>query len=146
MSPGRPDRRVVERRLLALREAVAVLRARAGVTPRALRADTELRWAVERGLQLCAQNALDIATHLVSAAGLDIPDYRSAIDRLAQLGILSGDFAARFRRVAGFRNVLAHDYMEVDLERVAGMLAGGLEDFEEFARCIDEWLDASAES
>ena len=146
MSPGRPDRRVVERRLLALREAVAVLRTRAGVTPRALRADVELRWTVERGLQLCAQNALDIATHLVSAAGLDIPDYRSAIDRLAQLGILSGDFAARFRRVAGFRNVLVHDYMEVDLERVAGILAGGLEDFEEFARCIDEWLDASAES
>ena len=91
-------------------------------------------------------DALDVATHPASAAGLDIPDFRSAIDRLARPGILSGDCAARLRRVAGFRDVLAHDYMEVDLERVAEMLAGRLEDFEEFARRIDEWLDASAES
>ena len=52
-------------------------------------------WAIERGLQLIAQNALDIATHLVAAAGFDSADYTTAIDRLVTIRALSPEFAAR---------------------------------------------------
>ena len=52
-------------------------------------------------------------------------------------------FAARFGAVAGFRNVLVHGYLEVDLELVARFLAERLEDFEEFARHVERWLDES---
>ncbi len=65
---------------------------------------------MERGLQLCAQNALDVAAHLAASTGHDVPDYASAVDRLGEMGILPPDFAARFRAVAGFRNVVVHAY------------------------------------
>ena len=141
MSPGRADRRVVERHIAALRAAVAALRRHTGTPAERLRTDSDRRWAVERGLQLCAQNALDIATHLASAAGRDSGSYGSAVDRLAEMGALPPAFASRFRSVAGFRNVLVHGYLDVDTEIVARVLAERLDDFEEFARRIEQWLD-----
>jgi uncharacterized protein YutE (UPF0331/DUF86 family) len=74
MNPGQPDTTVVRRHLLALDEAVQHLRRHAGRPFSALVTDPDERWTVERGLQLCAQNALDIATHLAASAGRDAPD------------------------------------------------------------------------
>ena len=108
-----------------------------------LRANADLRWTVERGLQLCAQNAIDIATHLVTAAGFDAPDYTSALDRLTRMYVMAGPFGARFRQIAGLRNVLVHDYIEVDLEVVSRVLGEHLDDFEEFARLVERHLDRS---
>ena len=143
MSPGRADASVVRRHLTALREALANLRRHSGATSEMLRADIDLRWTIEHGLQLCAQNAIDIATHLATAAGLDASDYASAIDRLTHASILPAAFGARFRRIAGFRNVLVHHYIEVDLDVVARVLDENLDDFEGFAQRIERHLDES---
>ena len=209
MSPGRPDARVVDRHLIAMRKALATLRRHAGASPVSLGADAERRWAIERGLQLCAQNAparishqvtaadadltafaalnaarvprvplasqarsvlsstparpdsrspcqcshlralasrpgekcgLDIASHVSSAAGLDPGSYRSSIDCLVEAGALPRTFGERFRGIAGFRNVLVHGYLEIDLELLARMLSERLDDFEEFATHIEHWL------
>ena len=108
-----------------------------------LRADNDLCWTVEHGLQLCAQNAIDVATHLVSAAGFDAPDYTAAIDRLTEMGVLPIEFGARFRDVAGFRNMLVHQSTRVDLAVVSQVLGENLDDFEEFARLVERHLDRS---
>jgi len=100
---------------------------------------------VERGLQLCTQNALDIATHLAASAGRDVPDYATAIDQLSDLGVLPAGFAARFRPVAGFRNVIVHGYLDVDLRIVHRLLNDRLDDFSEFARLVSLYLGNRAE-
>lgn len=140
MTPGRPDRRVVERHLIALRQTVTALRRHAGTSPRALRTDSDLRWTIERGLQLCAQNALDVASHLSSTIGLDPTTYGSSIDCLVEANVLPPGFGERFRGIAGFRNVLVHGYLEVDLDLVARILAENLDDFDEFACHVERWL------
>jgi uncharacterized protein YutE (UPF0331/DUF86 family) len=140
MSPGSPDREVVRRHLLALDEALQVLRRHRGVTAAELRDDRERLWVVERGLQLCAQNVLDIATHLAASAGLVTPDYAAALDRLGEMKVLPADFTARLRPVAGFRNVLVHGYLEVDLEEVARLLGSRLDDFVAFASYVDAYM------
>ncbi len=140
MSPGGIDRAVIRRHLLALDAALSTLERHRGLEASELAADREKLWVVERGLQLCAQNALDAATHLAASAGRDVSDYASAIDRLAELGILPRVFAESFRGIAGFRNVLVHGYLEVDLRIVEEMLATRLDDFREFARHIDAFL------
>jgi uncharacterized protein YutE (UPF0331/DUF86 family) len=139
MSPGRVDLAVVRRHLMALDGFLAALRRHQGVTAADLASDRERLWAVERGLQLCAQNSLDLATHLAVAAGRDVPDYASAIDRLAELGVLPPELATRFRAVAGFRNVLVHGYLEVDVDLVARVLAERLDDFAAFAERVDAY-------
>ena len=85
------------------------------MSPEALRIDSDRLWAIERGLQLCAQNALDIASHLSSAAGLDPANYGSSIDCLVEATVLPPAFGQRFRGIAGFRNVLVHGYLDIDV-------------------------------
>ena len=140
MSPGEIDVHVVRRHLLATREALEVLVRHAGAPLSALEANHEERWAVERGLQLCAQNVLDIATHIAAAEGRDVPDYASAITALGRLEILPSDFASDFSSVAGFRNVLVHGYLEVDLQLLHRLLNERLEDFETFIAHIEDYL------
>ncbi len=140
MSPGELDRTVVRRHLLALDQALQTLRQHQGRSVEVLRSSREERWVVERGLQLCIQNVLDVATHVAASAGRDVPDYATAIDLLAELEILPADFAARFRAVAGFRNVIVHGYLDVDPAIVHRLLNERLEDFAEFARSIDRHL------
>jgi len=69
----------------------------------------------------------------------------TAIERLAELGVLPRPFAASFRAVAGFRNVLVHGYLKVDPHAVHRLLNERLEDFSEFARLVTAYLEAQAE-
>jgi uncharacterized protein YutE (UPF0331/DUF86 family) len=142
MTPGEIDSTVLRRHLLAIRRAVEELDRHTGKPVRALEDWDELR-AVERGLQLCAQNALDVATHLAVSAGRDVPDYASAIDVLADLGVLTREFSAGFRSVAGFRNILVHGYLEVDLEILHRVLNERLGDFSEFADRVERHIESS---
>jgi uncharacterized protein YutE (UPF0331/DUF86 family) len=140
MGPGEIDAQIIRRHLAALRESLQVLSTRSSVSLEELDSDTEARWVVERGLQLCAQNALDIATHIAASRGSDVPDYASAIDELGRLGVLSRDFVAEFRSVAGFRNVLVHGYLDVDLDVLHALLHDRIGDFESFAAHIEAYL------
>jgi uncharacterized protein YutE (UPF0331/DUF86 family) len=85
LSPGQVDKAIVRRHLMALDAALQRLRRHAGKPMAALLAEPDALWAVERGLQLCAQNSLDVATHLAASSGRDVPDYAAAIDALAAL-------------------------------------------------------------
>jgi uncharacterized protein YutE (UPF0331/DUF86 family) len=142
MSPGEIDVEVVRRHLAALRESLQVLSTRRDLSLGELDTNTQERWMVERGLQLCAQNALDIATHIAASRGRDVPDYASAIDELGRLGVLSREFVQEFRSVAGFRNVLVHGYLEVDLLVLTTLLHDRLGDFESFAVDIETYLSS----
>ena len=142
MTPGQPDPAVVRRHLLAIDDALQRLRAHQDCNQEQLAADRDRLWIVERGLQLCAQNTLDVATHLAASSGRDVPDYATAIDRLAEIGILPPDFAARFRGVAGFRNVIVHGYLDLDLAIVYRLLHSGLDDFVTFSQHVSRHLDS----
>jgi uncharacterized protein YutE (UPF0331/DUF86 family) len=142
MTRGEIDVQVVRRHLAALRQSVRVLAKHGDVSLEDLDTDTELLWTVERGLQLCAQNALDIATHIAAGSGRDVADYASAIDELGRLEILDRDFTRGFRNIAGFRNVVVHGYLDLDLELLRQLLHERLGDFETFAVHIETFLEA----
>ena len=139
MTAGKVDAGVVRRHLLALHAALVALEPHTGKALRALDA-TEERWIVERGLQLAAQNVLDVATHLVAGAGRDAPDYAGAIDQLGVLGVVPPEFAAQLRGLAGFRNVLVHEYVEIDTHLVYVNLQSGIADLQAYARSLALWL------
>lgn len=143
MNAGRPDTSILLRHLAALSSSVEQLRRHRTITLDALRLDRDAVWIVERGLQLCAQNALDIATHLAAAAGRDAPDYATAIDHLVTLGVLDAPFGRTFRAIAGFRNILVHAYLEVDLTILHSVLQHRLDDFVAFEEAVRRHLAAT---
>jgi uncharacterized protein YutE (UPF0331/DUF86 family) len=142
MTRGQADPQVIRRHLAALREALEHLQTYSGRSAAELQRSAALRWTVERGLQLCVQNALDIATHIAAASGLDSPDYATAIDRLAELSVLPAGFAARLRPIAGFRNVLVHGYLKLDLAIVERVLRQELANLEAFAAHVEKYADS----
>lgn len=139
-SPGEIDAALVRRHLLLLDRALAALRRHRGRSIQALEDGFDELWTIERGSQVCAQNVIDVATHIAAGAGRDVPDHATAIDRLGELGVLTPEFAARFRSVAGLRNVLVHGYLDVDVRIVHRLLNERLEDFTEFARGVEAYL------
>ena len=99
-------------------------------------------WAVERGLQLGAEILLDIGNHILSAQyGTTSDRYQDIIEQLASQGILDEGLHQRLRGLAGFRNILVHDYLRLDPDRVEEALAQAPQDFDDFARAIRRWLD-----
>ncbi len=119
---------------------MVVLDKHTGLPVALLLEESDERWTVERGLQLCAQNVLDVATHIAAGFGRDVPDYASAIDVLAEVGALPRDFVAGFRDVAGFRNILVHGYLEVDVEILHQALNTRLQEFTAFSGYIESFL------
>lgn len=143
MTGTSPDREVVQRRLLHLLETVEVLRTFQGTPLTELASNPTTSWAIQHGLQISVQAVLDVAAHCVAAAGAPVPDqYRAAILALGPLGVLPEEFAERIAPMAGFRNVLVHHYVEVDLRAVKALLDEHLDDFLDFARHVTRYLDA----
>jgi uncharacterized protein YutE (UPF0331/DUF86 family) len=80
----------------------------------AYRGDFRIRLAAQHALQLAIQTCIDISAHLVSERDLEMPtDYRGVFDALRALG-LEADLADRLGRAAGLRNILVHDYLDLD--------------------------------
>lgn len=51
------------------------------------------------------------------------------------------DFAERFAKAVGLRNILVHMYEEVDIEKLHSYLQNNLGDFDEFAKYIARYLE-----
>jgi uncharacterized protein YutE (UPF0331/DUF86 family) len=58
---------------------------------------------------------------------------------MGELGILSADFARRLAPLAGFRNILIHEYLGIDWDQVYKNLMD-LDDLVLFAEKIRLWL------
>jgi len=73
--------------------------------------------AAERDFQVAIQAALDIASIILADQSVKMPrDYKDLFPALAEIGVLPADFAQKLVGMAGFRNVLVHLYLEVDLQ------------------------------
>lgn len=106
--------------------------------------DPKTYWAVEKGLERCIQDVLDISAHILAAIGGPLPDdYTSLLLELGKKGVLPAAFASRISPMAGFRNILVHRYLDVDLREVYRVLLHHLDDFRAFGRYVMQFLDAN---
>jgi uncharacterized protein YutE (UPF0331/DUF86 family) len=106
--------------------------------------DEYLQDIVERNLEVAIQSCIDIANRIISLDGLEKPrDYYGSIIRLGEENILPYDFAQNFAPVAGFRNILIHEYLEINWDEVYHNLKQ-IEQFYEFIAYIEKWLAQSS--
>ena len=127
--------------LSALREYVNKLKPLQNISLDEIASDYVSYWAVLHGLQLAIQCTIDIGSHLLSGSGTERPaDYKNVNLGLGRQGIIPSDFAQRFQGIAGFRNILVHQYLQVDVEIVYEQLKQGLEDFEQFMVFVHKYL------
>lgn len=134
---------VDETRLLRLLRAVtddiALLDAEAGADERR-RADPMWLAGVKYTFVTAIEACVDAAQHVCAAQGWGPPrDNGDAVRLLAAHGVLPDELASSVRRAVGFRNVLVHDYAEVDDAVVTARL-GDLGDLRGYVRALADWL------
>lgn len=107
----------------------------------ALLEDPYLQDIVERNPEVAAQCCLDIANRIISLEAARKPqDYYEGIIRLGKIGVLPVEFARDFASIAGFRNILVHEYLDLDWDEVYANLQA-LDDMHIFAEQVRQWLE-----
>ncbi len=136
------------RRLLSLRESLAALEARPeAADASSLAADPVLKAAVERWLQVAVEACIDVAQHVVSREGWTPPTTaRATFLSLATHGVIALDLAQRLGSAAALRNLLVHDYADVDVIRLAAIVRDDLGDLRRLAAAAAPWVDRDTTS
>lgn len=98
--------------------------------------DRDLQRNVERLAENVANASIDIAKVLLVGEDVEMPNsYREIILRLADLGILERNLAAKIAEYAALRNILAHQYLDLRWEKIRDFL-------DTAPSCVPEFLEA----
>lgn len=131
----------IQKKLEALQLYIVRIRKYVPVSAESLRTNVEVSGVVERNLQLASEVVLDVANQLIAEFRFRTPDtYKESIVILGEVGVLEKEFADDFSGIAGFRNILVHNYMDIDYNEVADKVNNHLGDFEIFAKSVALYL------
>jgi uncharacterized protein YutE (UPF0331/DUF86 family) len=103
--------------------------------------------AVERLLERIVLRAIDVNEHILSTTATGREErttrlsYRDTFHRLADVGVYPQDFAARITTSAGLRNIIVHEYNDVDHRIVHTSIRTCLEQYHDYVRAIGDYLD-----
>lgn len=103
--------------------------------PEVLDRDLSLHNDVLFTLLTIAQLVIDVAGELSSRRGDRFEDYTQAIRNLARDERFAPEMVAGLERLPGFRNIIVHEYVELDLERVVAAL-NNLEPIDRFMEVV----------
>lgn len=135
------DPKVIDSRLLKLKEYVKYLREASSLSLDEFKDDPRNYGSVERFLQVAIECCIDIGNHIISRLGLKRPDeYRDVFVILGDAGVIPADFAQELVPMASFRNRLVHLYWTVDKDEVYRILQTRLGDFDKFAEHIVKFV------
>lgn len=135
------DVEVVDARLRELSRRLARLAAKKPASARALARDEDLQDILSRNLSLAIQTCIDIAFHLCAANGSVPASSGEAFAQLGKRGLIERGLAQRLQRAVGFRNVLIHEYTEVDWTIVMRAMGGGTRDLAAFGKAVVALLE-----
>ena len=112
--------------------------------PEEIERDVREERFVAHTLQLAIQAALDVASHIVSDERLGEPrENRELFELLGRHGWITEGWAETLGKMAGFRNLLVHDYAKIDLAIVREVTEHRLGDLLQFAEAIRKRVLAS---
>lgn len=133
------DETRVLRLLRAVTDEVSVLGSEASA-PSSRRADPMWLRGIKYGFITAIEACIDVAQHVCSAERWGPPDDNGdAMTLLGRHGVLEPPLAHRMRQAVGFRNVLVHEYVDVDDAVVTARLQD-LDDLRRFAACVARYV------
>jgi len=106
--------------------------------------DSIYRRAVERTIQLIVECATDINNMLLRMKEKKgATDYFNSFIDLAEQDILPMEFALKIAPSTGLRNILVHEYEEIDDEIVYSSISTCLNYYLEYINLINQYLNCS---
>lgn len=97
--------------------------------------------AIENCLRKIVSAVIDIASRLISLEGFRRPEtYADYFLVLEEEGIIPKKLKTDLQEMAAFRNLLVHQYSQVDFEKLREIVEEDLQDTEKFVQNIQEWF------
>lgn len=128
---------IIVNKLSSLEETLVKLKKYQALSKDDYFSDERNELSVERLLQTGLETIVDIARYLIIENKLQKPGEKNGeFEILASSGIISNELAAKLTKAKSFRNVLVHDYLDVNPEIVYDNLQNNLDDLEKFVQII----------
>lgn len=138
---GTLDRLVLAEKAATVERHLARVAARLPSDPSDLISASDASDAVILHLWQAVQIVIDLGLSACLHLNLGTPEsYGDAFRRLADAGYLDRELALRLIRAAGFRNLVAHAYDGLDLQRVHGAATEGPADLRAFLARLRDLL------
>lgn len=97
--------------------------------------------AIERSLQLGLEAVLDIADHVINEYGFEKAEtYKDVILVLGKNNVIPETFAKKISPAAGFRNILVHNYVSLDANKVFEHFKKDAGDIKRFMQYIVRYI------
>lgn len=134
-------REVLRRRLSKLDAYLEILHRLRRYDLETFLADPEHYGSTERFLQLTIEALNDMGSHIIADLQLGmVESYRDVHRILVEHDYISSDLEELWIQMIGFRNVLVHDYLDIDRNLVYWVLQENLEDIRTLRRIFAQWL------
>jgi uncharacterized protein YutE (UPF0331/DUF86 family) len=135
----RPE--VIHKRLHKVDEYLTILNKTQRYSRDEFLADPEKYGSAERFLQLTIEALNDIGSHVIADLNLGIVDSAGDIPRLlCDKGYFDKELRDTWIHMIGFRNILVHDYLDVDRQVVYDVLHTKLDDIHALMRVFAQFL------
>lgn len=136
------DKISIQEKLRRLAECISFLEEYRKVPKEDFIKDHTVNGAACHYLVLGIEIIVDIGNHLLAEVfQMRATEYAEIIEKLAEVKIISEDFAKENIDMAKFRNLLVHDYIKVDLNKVHQSLQNAPNIFRQFAKYYEEFLE-----
>lgn len=131
------DKALLAGKVAAIRDAVARIRSVLPATADAFASDRTAREVVTFNLFLALQDAIALAAHWLADEGRTVPaSYGEIFAALGAAGVIDDRLAGRLRAAAGLRNLVAHQYGVLDVNRVFQIARDDLDDLLTFCQQV----------
>lgn len=125
----------IENKISSVRKYLKILENYKKVSSPEIESDINLKGALERYLYLAVQATIDLAEAVISYNNFRKPTVLSeSFDILNEEGMISSELTKKLVKMVGFRNIIAHDYEELNYDIVFDVLHNKLNDIEEFSK------------
>ena len=130
-------RDIITAKLLRLEEYLGYLRELTKYSKKAFLSDHHIYGLAERYLQLCIEIIIDIGKLIIIDCSFPRPESNHEVfETLYEKKVISSTLFKRIRGIAGFRNILVHDYMKINRAIVHDSLKQGIKDFQDFSKAV----------
>lgn len=131
------DKQLIERLLVNLNFYVSELKKKKDITLKKFLSDYDIQAIVERRLQECIETCIDIGNHIISDEKLrPAQTYKEVFYILKENKIIKEDICEKLSDLASFRNILVHEYADLNHKIVYKKFKQSIDIFEKFIKNI----------
>jgi len=135
------DKALLLRKLAELEEYLGQIREYTNITIERYSSDWKIQRIIERTLQIMIETCADIAGHIISDRGYRIPkSYADTFRVLQEEKILEKELFETMEKMAKFRNIVVHNYGNIDASIVVNIMKRHLDDFLTYKNAIINML------